>query len=139
MSNKQTTFFQYKFLSYVWCIQQIKTSGPKRSEKSLSYKSPLMEFQAIPKPNQEELLLHFSHHHHPLVLVNLPYLFTCMGCKEFGAGKRLTCQICDFVLHDFCAFAPASLTNHPFHHNHHLVFNTKSGKHLESYRHFYCI
>ncbi|PKU81567.1 hypothetical protein MA16_Dca007674 [Dendrobium catenatum] len=106
--------------------------GSKRTEKPLSYKSPLMELQAIPKPNQEEVILHFSHPHHPLVLMNLPYLFTCMGCKEFGAGKRMKCQICDFELHDFCAFAPASLINHPFHYNHQLVFYTKSGGFLSS-------
>ncbi|XP_010270609.1 PREDICTED: uncharacterized protein LOC104606892 [Nelumbo nucifera] len=87
-----------------------------------------METQIIP----EEKITHFSHPQHPLVQINLPYLFTCMGCKEYGAGKRLTCQHCDFFLHDLCAFAPPSLSNHSLHSQHHLVFYIKPGGILRS-------
>ncbi|XP_026460481.1 uncharacterized protein LOC113361450 isoform X2 [Papaver somniferum] len=75
---------------------------------------------------QVEEKVHFSHPQHPLVKVNLPYIFTCMGCKEFGAGKRFSCQKCDFELHEFCALAPHSILKHPLHSQHQLVFHTKA-------------
>lgn len=70
----------------------------------------------------------FQHPQHPLLQISLPYLFTCMGCKEYGAGMRFRCQTCGFDLHDFCALAPPALHNHPFHHKHQLVFFTKPGR-----------
>ncbi|KAI3992074.1 hypothetical protein MKX01_014965 [Papaver californicum] len=75
---------------------------------------------------QVEEKIHFSHPQHPLVKVNLPYMFTCMGCKEFGAGNRFSCQKCDFDLHEFCALAPPTILKHPLHSQHQLVFHTKA-------------
>ncbi|XP_039141245.1 uncharacterized protein LOC120278544 [Dioscorea cayenensis subsp. rotundata] len=91
-----------------------------------------MEIMTMSKPNQGGEVFHFSHLQHPLVPLNLPYLFTCMGCKEYGAGLRFRCQTCDFKLHDFCALAP-SLIAHLFHMKHHqLIFFTKPGGFLRS-------
>jgi len=101
----------------------------KRSRRLLSSKSPSMEIATMEKPSQEKEIFHFSHPCHPLAQISLPYLFTCNGCKEYGAGKRHKCKICEFDLHDFCALAPPSLHNHPFHPQHQLVFFTKSGMH----------
>lgn len=67
---------------------------------------------------------------HRLVQLNLPGPFTCMGCKEYGAGTRFSCKQCNFELHDFCALAPPVLKAHPLHSQHLLVFNTKPGKGL---------
>lgn len=90
-------------------------------------KSPLVEFPTSPQLVVGEDILHFSHPQHQLSLVNLPDLFTCSGCKEYGAGKRYTCQFCDFQLHHFCALAPSALRGHPFHCQHQLVFYSKPG------------
>ncbi|KAK1260084.1 hypothetical protein QJS04_geneDACA001437 [Acorus gramineus] len=75
--------------------------------------------------NQE--IFHFSHPQHPLWQVDLPYLFTCTGCKEYGAGRRFRCRTCDFDLHEFCALASPSLHGHPSHEQHQLVFFIKPG------------
>ncbi|KAL6844760.1 hypothetical protein ACP4OV_025419 [Aristida adscensionis] len=73
-------------------------------------------------------ILHFSHPEHRLARFDLPYLFMCMGCKEYGAGRRFMCQACGFQLHEFCALAPPSLHDHPFHPKHpHLLFFVKPG------------
>lgn len=73
-------------------------------------------------------MVHFSHPEHRLARFDFPYLFLCMGCKEYGAGKRFMCQICGFQLHEFCAMAPPSLHDHPFHPKHqHLLFFEKPG------------
>ncbi|VAI19112.1 unnamed protein product [Triticum turgidum subsp. durum] len=73
-------------------------------------------------------MVHFSHPEHRLARFDFPYLFLCMGCKEYGAGKRFMCQICGFQLHEFCALAPPSLHDHPFHPKHqHLLFFEKPG------------
>ncbi|KAJ8643671.1 hypothetical protein MRB53_005419 [Persea americana] len=89
-----------------------------------------MEFTALAVP-KEEVLVHFSHPH-PLQQVSMPYLFTCMGCKEYGAGRRFRCQACNFDLHDFCALAPPSIQSHPLHSQHQLIFYTKVGGLLRS-------
>jgi len=71
-------------------------------------------------------IVHFSHPEHRLARFDFPYLFLCMGCKEYGAGKRFMCQACGFQLHEFCALAPPSLHDHPFHPKHpHLLFFAK--------------
>ncbi|KAJ1290224.1 hypothetical protein BS78_02G226600 [Paspalum vaginatum] len=71
-------------------------------------------------------LVHFSHPEHRLSRFDFPYLFLCVGCKEYGAGKRFMCQACGFQLHEFCALAPPSLHDHPFHPKHrHLLFFAK--------------
>uniref|UniRef100_I1QQ21 DC1 domain-containing protein n=2 Tax=Oryza glaberrima TaxID=4538 RepID=I1QQ21_ORYGL len=73
-------------------------------------------------------MVHFSHPEHRLARFDFPYLFMCMGCKEYGAGKRFMCQLCGFQLHEFCALAPPSLHDHPFHPKHqHLLFFVKPG------------
>ncbi|KQJ90790.1 uncharacterized protein LOC104585122 [Brachypodium distachyon] len=73
-------------------------------------------------------MVHLSHPEHRLARFDFPYLFMCMGCKEYGAGRRFMCQICGFQLHDFCALAPPSLHDHPFHPRHrHLLFFDKPG------------
>lgn len=113
----------------------------KRSKRFLSSKYPSTEIAAISKPGQGGDIFHFSHPYHPVVQINLPFLFTCNGCKEYGAGKRYRCEICEYDLHDFCALAPQSLYNHPFHPQHPLVFFTKPGTrqatHLYLLLHFF--
>ncbi|XP_008453038.2 uncharacterized protein LOC103493863 isoform X2 [Cucumis melo] len=75
-----------------------------------------------------EEMVHFSHPRHRLSRMCLPDLFTCSGCKEYGAGNRFSCQQCDFQLHDFCAFSPPALKAHPFHSYHQLLFYSKPVK-----------
>lgn len=79
------------------------------------------------KPEEDDReIVHFSHPEHRLARFDFPYLFMCMGCKEYGAGKRFMCQTCGFQLHEFCALAPPSLHDHPFHTKHqHLLFFEK--------------
>lgn len=102
---------------------------PAKKPRKLGTMSTAMDLPATPNPNlRGDQLLHFSHPQHPLLQISLPYLFTCMGCKEYGAGMRFRCQTCGFDLHDFCALAPPALHNHPFHHKHQLVFFTKPGR-----------
>uniref|UniRef100_A0A0D9XF63 DC1 domain-containing protein n=1 Tax=Leersia perrieri TaxID=77586 RepID=A0A0D9XF63_9ORYZ len=73
-------------------------------------------------------IVHFSHPEHRLSRFDFPYLFMCMGCKEYGAGRRFMCQLCGFQLHEFCALAPPSLHDHPFHPKHqHLLFFVRPG------------
>ncbi|XP_021717802.1 uncharacterized protein LOC110685561 [Chenopodium quinoa] len=92
---------------------------------------PIIEFPV--SPDADALLLGegittSNHPQHRMVQVNLPNPFTCMGCKEYGAGSRFTCQQCNFELHDFCALAPPVLKAHPLHSQHQLVFTPKPGK-----------
>ncbi|XP_010684748.2 protein VACUOLELESS GAMETOPHYTES [Beta vulgaris subsp. vulgaris] len=92
---------------------------------------PIIEFPV--SPDADVLLLgegitNSNHPQHKMVHVNLPNPFTCMGCKEYGAGSRFTCQQCNFELHDFCALAPLVLKAHPLHSQHQLVFIPKPGK-----------
>ncbi|XP_062199092.1 protein VACUOLELESS GAMETOPHYTES-like [Phragmites australis] len=80
------------------------------------------------KPEDDGEIVHFSHPEHRLARFDFPYLFMCMGCKEYGAGRRFMCQTCGFQLHEFCALAPPSLHDHPFHPKHqHLLFFVKPG------------
>ncbi|KAA8528853.1 hypothetical protein F0562_036208 [Nyssa sinensis] len=106
----------------------------KKSPTFLLQKSPSMEipirkplsieFPTSPQPTMGEEILHFSHPH-PLPLFTLSDRFTCAGCKEDGAGKRFSCQQCDFQLHEFCASSPPALNGHPLHAQHQLVFYSK--------------
>ncbi|KAL5557640.1 hypothetical protein UlMin_033851 [Ulmus minor] len=80
----------------------------------------LVEFPTSPQLIFGEEILHFDHPKHPLSLIDLPDRFTCTGCKEYGSGKRFTCQQCNFQLHCFCASAPPVLKTHPFHCQHQL-------------------
>nr|GLL48510.1 uncharacterized protein LOC109167449 [Ipomoea trifida] len=87
-----------------------------------------VEFPTSPQPNNggdNQEIVHSSHAKHPLVEMTLPELFTCSGCKEYGAGKRYACQQCNFQLHDFCALSPPSLKTHPLHGQHQLLFHDK--------------
>lgn len=106
----------------------MNTKSFRKSRTFLSNISPitptLMNVTASSSVIGEEIL-HFNHPQHPLVEVNFPYIFTCMGCKEYGAGKRFKCRTCDLDFHDFCVLAPPSLQRHPFHSHHQLVFHTK--------------
>lgn len=88
---------------------------------------PVMEFPTSPQLIFGEEIIHFSHPQHPLSLVNLPDLFTCDGCKEYGSGKRFVCQQCDYQLHDFCGLAPPALKAHPLHSQHSILFHSKPG------------
>ncbi|CAK9183440.1 unnamed protein product [Ilex paraguariensis] len=94
-----------------------KTIAPKKSFS--------VEYPTSPQPTLGEDMLHYSHSKHPLAKVMLPELFTCAGCKEYGAGKRFTCKQCDFQLHEFCALSPPALKNHPLHGQHQLVLHPK--------------
>ncbi|KAF5202299.1 Cysteine/Histidine-rich C1 domain family protein [Thalictrum thalictroides] len=86
-----------------------------------------MDIPTTPRSITGQEIIHFSHPQHHLVQVTFPYIFTCIGCKEYGAGKRFKCESCDLDLHDFCALAPPSIQRHPFHSHHQLVFYTKQG------------
>lgn len=99
-------------------------------------RSASLRFPTSPQLVSGEEMLHFSHPQHPLSQVNLPDLFTCAGCKEYGAGKRFTCQQCDYQLHDFCALAPPALKSHPFHCQHQLLFYSRPGTNLIYQLHF---
>ncbi|XP_042493596.1 uncharacterized protein LOC122073129 [Macadamia integrifolia] len=108
-------------------------SRMSRTSYSITNKSALMEIRTSPPPILEEddkkyQILHFSHPQHTLLQITLPSLFTCMGCKEFGAGNRFKCLQCDFELHEFCAMAPPSLKSHSLHSQHSLIFFTKPVK-----------
>lgn len=110
---------------------QMKSSVPDHETTTNYYvpkKSPnSVEFPTSPQLIFGEEMIHFSHPQHPLSKVDLPDLFTCSGCKDLGAGKRFTCQQCDFQLHEFCASAPSTLKGHPFHVQHQLVLYSKPG------------
>jgi hypothetical protein len=87
-----------------------------------------------PEVEDDGAIVHFSHPEHRLARFDFPYLFMCMGCKEYGAGKRFMCQTCGFQLHEFCALAPPSLHDHPFHPKHpHLLFFAKPAGTHESH------
>ncbi|XP_042492887.1 uncharacterized protein LOC122072591 [Macadamia integrifolia] len=86
----------------------------------------------ILEEDDQKEILHFSHPQHKLTQINLPYIFMCKGCKEFGAGNRFKCLQCDFQLHHFCALAPPSVKSHSLHTQHSLVFLTKPGGYLRS-------
>lgn len=88
---------------------------------------PTVEFPTSPQLIFGEEIVHLSHPQHPLSMVDLPDLFICVGCKEYGSGKRFVCQKCEFQMHDFCALAPPTLKAHPFHSQHSLFFHSKPG------------
>ncbi|KAI3465502.1 hypothetical protein Pfo_022165 [Paulownia fortunei] len=108
-----------------------KSSMMKRSSSmdvpaaSPAKNSQLKEFPTSPQTAVGEEITHYTHSKHPLTEVTLAELFTCAGCKEYGAGKRFACQQCEFQLHEFCAFSPPILKNHPLHGQHQLVFHSK--------------
>ncbi|KAL5070860.1 hypothetical protein RYX36_021747 [Vicia faba] len=89
---------------------------------------PRVEFPTSPQLIFGEEIIHFSHPQHPLSMVDLPDLFICVGCKEYGSGKRFVCQQCDYQLHEFCALAPPALQAHPFHSQHAILFHSKPVK-----------
>ncbi|WOL12041.1 hypothetical protein Cni_G20805 [Canna indica] len=110
--------------------QEINMNKKPRNLRNTSSNLGLIQSMPTSKPQlqlQGDQLLHFGHPQHPLLRISLPYIFTCMGCKEYGAGNRFRCHTCSFDLHDFCALAPLALQNHPFHPKHQLAFFTKPG------------
>ncbi|CAL1410027.1 unnamed protein product [Linum trigynum] len=87
---------------------------------------PFFEFPTSPqKLAWGEGIIHSGHPQHLLYNVDLPDLFTCSGCKEYGSGKSFACRQCDFRLHEFCALAPPRLKAHPLHLQHQLWFSSK--------------
>ncbi|KAL5707333.1 hypothetical protein ACHQM5_025392 [Ranunculus cassubicifolius] len=109
----------------------MSTRSLKKSKTFFSNASPtstptLIKLSASPIKGGEEVI-HFGHPQHPLMEASFPYIFTCMGCKEYGAGKRFKCKTCDLDFHDFCVLAPPSIQRHPFHSHHQLIFYTKPG------------
>lgn len=98
------------------------SSGTTFTPRSLYPMSPQLIFG--------EEIIHYSHQQHALSMINLPDLFRCAGCLEDGAGKRYTCQQCDFHLHEFCAlpYPNQLLKNHPFHYQHNFYFHSKPAK-----------
>ncbi|KAL4579160.1 hypothetical protein LXL04_015297 [Taraxacum kok-saghyz] len=107
-------------------FQPTNTAMPMNSNSAPLTKSLSVDFPTSPDQSLfGEQMYHFTHSHHPISLVKLSELFTCAGCKERGAGKRFSCQECDFQLHDFCALSPPFLKAHPLHLQHQLVFHSK--------------
>ncbi|XP_019172011.1 PREDICTED: uncharacterized protein LOC109167449 [Ipomoea nil] len=107
------------------CKQLHRSSSSAAASRRLLPRRSV-EFPTSPQPNNGgEEMVHSSHAKHPLVEMTLPELFTCSGCKEYGAGKRYACQQCNFQLHDFCALSPPSLNTHPLHGQHQLLFHDK--------------
>ncbi|XP_050376124.1 uncharacterized protein LOC126793602 [Argentina anserina] len=120
LKNARTTFLKKSDSMQLPAYHQPIESVPRRCAS--------LKFPTSPQLVLGEEMLHFSHPQHPLSHVNLPDLFTCAGCKEYGAGKRFTCQQCDYQVHDFCALSPPALKSHPFHCQHQLVFYSKPVK-----------
>ncbi|KAG6434895.1 hypothetical protein SASPL_106539 [Salvia splendens] len=102
-----------------------QTSLRPMKRSSSSPAAGAVEFPTSPQSASGDGMLHYAHSEHPLLQVTLPELFTCGGCKEYGAGRRFACAQCDFQLHDFCAASPPVLNSHPFHGQHQLVFHAK--------------
>ncbi|KAK6943605.1 DC1 [Dillenia turbinata] len=76
-------------------------------------------------------ITHFSHPDHQLTEINAQTKFLCHGCKTLGISKRYQCQYCNYVLHDYCATCPPTLSTlmHPVP-NHPLKLVTRKPKHL---------
>lgn len=118
--SKSGTFLLKKYPS----MELLETSAQPTT--NIPKKTFSFEFPTSPEPSYREEIVHFSHQQHPLAKMTLPDLFTCTGCKEYGAGKRFACQQCDFQLHEFCALSTPSLNTHPLHGQHQLLFHSKS-------------
>ncbi|KAJ9166998.1 hypothetical protein P3X46_021683 [Hevea brasiliensis] len=91
-------------------------------------KSPMLELPTSPHLGLGEEVFLSLHHQHGLYKVDMPELFTCAGCKEYGSGTRFTCLQCDFQLHEFCGLVPRELKAHPLHMHHQLLFSSKAVK-----------
>ncbi|KAL6317278.1 hypothetical protein AAG906_030031 [Vitis piasezkii] len=99
-----------------------------RSASLVRRKSPSFQYPTSHNQTRGEQILLSCHPQHPLALLTSPDPFTCMGCKEYGAGTRFTCQQCNHQLHEFCALAPTTLKSHPLHCQHPLGFCSKPVK-----------
>lgn len=105
------------------------TAPPELPHHHPSHKQPSIYTDQQSDDDSIVLQHHWSHPQHPLVQDNFPYLFTCMGCKEYGAGNCFSCQTCtNFKLHHFCAMPSPSLNSHLLHPHHQLVFFAKPVK-----------
>lgn len=111
----------------------LQSQSPFEKQNKLQAQ-PIIEYPVSPDLDVQGEGITNSNHpvpQHRLIEVNRPNPFTCMGCKEYGAGTRFTCQQCNFELHNFCALAPPVLKAHPLHSQHQLVFYPKpAGKGL---------
>ncbi|KAJ0026178.1 hypothetical protein Pint_09148 [Pistacia integerrima] len=133
MLNNNTKSFQMKKFTTMELmtnppqstLNSAKPPPPPRSTSFGPRRTPQSEFPTSPRFFMGEKIFHFNHPQHPLLEMDSPDLFTCGGCKEYGSGKRYSCQQCDFQLHHFCALPPQSLVGHPFHIHHQLLFQTK--------------
>ncbi|XP_021892778.1 diacylglycerol kinase theta-like, partial [Carica papaya] len=56
---------------------------------------------------------------HPLTKVYLDSDYICDACNQYGNGTGFLCKPCDFILHDFCATCPETLS--PCRHHHHVL------------------
>ncbi|XP_039054660.1 uncharacterized protein LOC120197113 [Hibiscus syriacus] len=71
--------------------------------------------------NEREMKHEF--HEHPLVFVEEqnseadPKAY-CYGCCEMVSGPCFSCAVCNYHLHQKCAEAPLSISNHPLHPKH---------------------
>ncbi|XP_052201901.1 uncharacterized protein LOC127807818 isoform X2 [Diospyros lotus] len=124
--NKPATFVLSKSPSSMQQFQRSEstTKPPPQPPK----KSYTFQFPTSPQPPSgaaSEEIFHSSHPQHSLTRVTSPDLFTCSGCKEYGADKHFACRQCDFQLHEFCAKSPQFLKSHPLHPHHKLLFHPR--------------
>lgn len=112
--------------------QQIRSTIGGRSSRKSGHYHHQVEFPISPEVPQlgDEIFNETLHPQHPISQTNLPDLFTCAACKEYGAGERFGCTDCDYQLHDFCALAPPVLKRHPIHPLHKIIFSSKPGKYF---------
>ncbi|CAI9115329.1 OLC1v1016210C1 [Oldenlandia corymbosa var. corymbosa] len=102
----------------------VTSNGPKKIPPHVDF--PTSPQSADGSAGEEVIIQHYSHPNHHLAQTTIfADLFVCGGCKEYGAGKRFSCQECNFQLHDFCALAPPTLKAHPLHPQHQLVFHSR--------------
>ncbi|KAL4277602.1 hypothetical protein HN51_060760 [Arachis hypogaea] len=106
-------------------IDQYSNFTPKKASPP---PPPPVKFPTSPEQIFGQEIIHFSHPQHSLSMVEMGEVFVCVGCKEYGCGKRFVCQECEFQLHDFCAFAPPALKAHPLHSQHSILFHSKPAK-----------
>lgn len=131
--RKTRTFFLHKnqtSMQQAIIPNQPAESGEEHNNHYIEKESPpgAVKFPVSPQLMNGEQMVHFSHPRHRLSRMCNLNLFTCGGCKEYGAGNGFSCQQCDFQLHNFCAFSPPALKAHPFHSHHQLLFYSKPVK-----------
>uniref|UniRef100_A0A7N2R0Q0 Phorbol-ester/DAG-type domain-containing protein n=1 Tax=Quercus lobata TaxID=97700 RepID=A0A7N2R0Q0_QUELO len=92
------------------------------------------------QPQQQDLLLHFSHQEHPLVFdQDSRYGAPCCGCRESVYGPSYYCIKCsifpiglyEFFHHKSCAELPLRL-RHPLHPIHPLILSYQNPHHQKT-------